>query len=419
MNRDKKLMNYRISPATRLLCCWFGLLSFEWIINAQDRPQAPALRGIISWPGAEFALLEDTNPPSRFLRNFVLGPGQREGEIEVVELHPGSVKVHLGASGQELELSLPTSGQDLASQPAGTRNPCFVHLENARLNLVLTVYQKLAGRTLLRPSRLPDVELTIAPTNTNSKFALLRVLDTGLAEKGVLIQPHRDKFATVATRASDMEKIKPELWDLMAGLGAPGGPPNQSDEIPPGMINFPNTDLSQVLRVFEELLGLSIVRPSTLPLYTFTLRTETALTRTETKYAFAATLALNDISMLPAGDKFLLLFPTIQAQQMSNVLARIKPRVTSTNSPIAAGTIKFPRTQLEIVARLYEQLLGQKVEVAPSTPSPVLSFQNQSALSKEDVLYGIELLLGVNGLSVVPQENGLGVKIVPTGLVGR
>jgi hypothetical protein len=419
-----KVMKYRISSGLIVFCWSLGLLSSEKIVDAQPAKQSFVLRGTISWPGTQLAWIEDTNARSEYSRGFLLGPGQREGDIELTQFHTDGVKLHIAASNKELDLSYPASGPDTVPQPNDKQNPCFVHLEKVAVDQVLAVYQKLAGRTLLRSSRIPRAELTIAPTNTPSKFALLRGLETALAEQGVMIQPHRDKFALVATRAADFEKVKPELWDTIAALGSEDSASNQSHEtgpaeFAPGMINFPGTDINQVLRVYEELLGRTIVRRSTIPISVFSLRTETALTRTEAHYAFAATLALNDISVLPAGDKFLLMFMTWDRQEISNMLARIKPRAvttnspSSTNSPITAGSLQFPGTRLDDLARIYEHLLGQRVEIAASNPVPVLFLHNQSALSKEEALYGIELLFGVNGLAVVPQDNGQGVKIVP------
>ncbi len=76
------------------------------------------------------------------------------------------------------------------------------------------------------------------------------------------------------------------------------------ETIPAGTINFPATDLNQVLQIYAELVGRTVLRPTTLPAPTITLRTQTPLTRREAKEAFDAVLALNGISMIDIGDKF-------------------------------------------------------------------------------------------------------------------
>jgi hypothetical protein len=60
-------------------------------------------------------------------------------------------------------------------------------------------------------------------------------------------------------------------------------------------------------------------------------------------------------------------------------------------------------------------LSGQPVEIAPSVPGIALTFRCDS-LPREQVLYGLELLFGVNRLAVVPQESGPGLRIVVTGV---
>lgn len=393
---------------------WLWLLSIlqPGALNAQSAGPELFLRGIIRWPGHQLAVLENPKAWSPLVYDLLLEPGQRDGDVELRELRNESAK--LGFGSRELELFLlPGTAQDNTSGTAAEQ-PYSIQLENVRLDLVLQVYQKLAGRTLLRPARLPDVKLSIPPTGAARKLELLKVLDRALSEKDLSIQPHRDKFAFLAARPTDFTAIKPELWSLIEGLSS-AGPSSQDELLPPGMINFPQTDAGQALAVFQELARLTIIRPTTLPLHTISLRTESELTRTEAVYAFAASFALNGVSIQPAGDKFLLMFPSFQTNDIAEMLIRVKPRLSETNASIPAGAVNFPATELKQVIAVYQELLGKSVESSPSTPCPILRFQNQSALSKSSIVYGLELLLAVNGLYVVPNEAGNGFKVVPRG----
>lgn len=53
------------------------------------------------------------------------------------------------------------------------------------------------------------------------------------------------------------------------GTNAPG-----EDIIPAGVIRFPAVDLNQVLKVYAELVGRTVLRPTTLPAPTITLETQ-------------------------------------------------------------------------------------------------------------------------------------------------
>jgi general secretion pathway protein D len=109
------------------------------------------------------------------------------------------------------------------------------------------------------------------------------------------------------------------------GAAAPGGadqPPganiaaglNPDEEIlQPGMIKFQDTDLLQVLEIYQELTGRTVLRPATLPQTKISIKSQTALTRREGVQALDSVLSLNGITMMPQGDKFVKAVPFGQA----------------------------------------------------------------------------------------------------------
>ncbi len=88
------------------------------------------------------------------------------------------------------------------------------------------------------------------------------------------------------------------------------------ETLPAGTINFPATDLNQVLQIYAELVGRTVLRPTSLPAPTITLKTQTPLTRHEAIQAFDAVLALNGIAVVNVGDKFVKVVQTGQAGQV-------------------------------------------------------------------------------------------------------
>jgi general secretion pathway protein D len=82
-----------------------------------------------------------------------------------------------------------------------------------------------------------------------------------------------------------------------------------------GTIKFPGADLDQVLQIYAEFVGRTILRPSNLPATTITLEAQTDLTVEEAIQALDAVLALNGISMINIGDKFVKAVPMAQAGQ--------------------------------------------------------------------------------------------------------
>jgi general secretion pathway protein D len=96
-----------------------------------------------------------------------------------------------------------------------------------------------------------------------------------------------------------------------AAPGAAAGSP--TDELlPQGIIDFRAADLTQVLEVYSDLVKRTVLRPATLPAPTITLTTRGQLTTREGIQALEAVLALNGISMINIGEKFVKALPEAQ-----------------------------------------------------------------------------------------------------------
>jgi general secretion pathway protein D len=110
----------------------------------------------------------------------------------------------------------------------------------------------------------------------------------------------------------------------LVAITPPPSSTNAPDEtLPAGTINFPATDLNQVLQIYAELVGRTVLRPTTLPAPTITLKTQTPLTKHEAIQAFDAVLALNGIAVVDVGDKFVKVVPTAQASQIGAAFSRL------------------------------------------------------------------------------------------------
>jgi len=98
----------------------------------------------------------------------------------------------------------------------------------------------------------------------------------------------------------------------VAAAVAPGNTAAPEKEIAGYDFNFPGVDVNQVLDVYAGLVGRTLLRAG-LPQVSITLKTQTKLTKTEAKEALEAVLALNGITVIPIGEKFLKVLPPDQA----------------------------------------------------------------------------------------------------------
>jgi len=91
-------------------------------------------------------------------------------------------------------------------------------------------------------------------------------------------------------------------------------PKGLSNSIPAGMIQFQETDLSQVFEFYADLTGKTILRsPQVPPNVKISLRNKTDLTLEEGVNALTTMLGLNGVVMVPEGDKFVKAVPAASA----------------------------------------------------------------------------------------------------------
>ncbi len=83
--------------------------------------------------------------------------------------------------------------------------------------------------------------------------------------------------------------------------------------LPAGSINFTAAPLEQVLEIYAEFVGRNLLRPATLPKADIVLKQTTPLTKLELVHALEAALALNQISVVNVGDKFVTVVATAEA----------------------------------------------------------------------------------------------------------
>lgn len=125
----------------------------------------------------------------------------------------------------------------------------------------------------------------------------------------------------VSTAATLRAQLPPRFPGRPAFPAAPPAPaqnnsaPDDSMQqyIPPGLINFQGVDVNQVLDIYAQLVGRTLLRGQ-LPQAQIILKTETPLTKAEAIQALQGVLALNGIAVINVGDKFVKVLPVDQAQ---------------------------------------------------------------------------------------------------------
>ncbi len=89
--------------------------------------------------------------------------------------------------------------------------------------------------------------------------------------------------------------------------------PDPDQVFPAKTVDFTAAPLESVLPMYGELVGRNVLRPATLPSATIVLKQTTPLTKLELVQALEAAMALNNVSVVNVGDKFVTVVPTADA----------------------------------------------------------------------------------------------------------
>ncbi len=145
---------------------------------------------------------------------------------------------------------------------------------------------------------------------------------------------------------------------------APVAPAQPEEIIPAGTINFQGVDVSQVLEIYAQLVGRTLLRAG-LPSAQIVLKTQTPLTKTEAIEALQAVLALNGIAVVNIGDKFVKVLPVDQANsagaELDNTVTANLPNLGSYVTHIVQLKYVKPSEMIPIIqpfAKLANSILA-------------------------------------------------------------
>ena len=289
--------------------CVLALLSLlPVLLSGQDIWNNIKLTGIANLPGYKRALFLDD---SKRLQHWsaILGEGERQEEVEVLQINAEacSVKIRMNEATKELMLF----GLDQTNKPGPmpTNEAGTIVLRGASLDQVLILYSLFINRTVLQPS------LLVAPFNLNvpatNRMEAAIALEKAMAEEQLSIVPDGNKFVLVVPTAQAKRATPGSSWINSPPPSAPVKEDKDLGEdvstvrpgiVPAGEVNFPWMDIHQVLEVYTQLIGCKLDRDaSVIPSVNITLRTRTPFSKEEAIYAFDTLFRLNGITVIPAG----------------------------------------------------------------------------------------------------------------------
>ena len=294
----------------------------------------------------------------------------------------------------------------------------------------LDVYGELLGKTILGPSglpSLPDWTVSDLPPNKTNAIAFL---ENEFSKNGISVVQDGSSFVRL---------IPSGAWQ--AGLsnaplrGAQLRASPSKELIPAGAVNFPGSDLIQVLDIYATLKNRTILRTRFLPPQVVRLKTQCALTRGELVYALETVLALNGISTVDDGQAFVQIVPIQLLYQVNTNAPAADPgtRLFDPKKVTSMGDWETPRVQTKLehdlerwrkafyefirlngmrnssaqrLLELYANLTDKKAEPSKDYESQPIWFHVTTPLSKSELLYAIETTFALNSLAITRVGEG-------------
>jgi hypothetical protein len=300
----------------------------------------------------------------------------------------------------------------------------------------LETYGELAGKTILAPSALlslPDSIISELPPDKTNAIAFF---EGELSKNGILVVQDGPSFVRL---------LRSGEWQ--AGLsnaplrGAQLRASPSKELIPAGAVNFPGTDLAQVLNIYAELKNRTILRTRFLPSPSVRFKNQRPLTREELVYALETVLALNRISTVDDGQAFVQIVPMQLRSQISTHAPTPEPgtRLFNPKKVPTMGDWDTPRPQTKLerdlergrkaffdflrlnttrnasmqrLLELYAGLTDKKAEPSKNYEAQPVWFHVTTALSKSELLYAIETTFALNNV-VITQVGNDAVRLGP------
>ncbi len=123
---------------------------------------------------------------------------------------------------------------------------------------------------------------------------------------------YNDRLGVLFVYAMPQDEDRIERAMQVLGQSSPQKNLAGNETIPPGLINFEGADANQVLEVYAQLTGRTLLRDS-LPQAQIYLKSETPLTKAAAVQKLQQALALHGIAVINVGDKFVKAVPVSKA----------------------------------------------------------------------------------------------------------
>jgi hypothetical protein len=351
----------------------------------------PVLEGIVNVtepnsPPLKRAVLRIGEPHKGYISwsHSILLEGDRDRSCEVTAILPeqGKVVVKDVPSGAPLDLYL--------TQPLAGQEPPSLQFRGATFWSLIDVLQEISDRSVLAPTSLSEIKFDLLTPAYHTREEAAAALKEALRNKDLIVEARGQNFLVVLpSRDAVVLKDIPD---------PPPKPVTGEEVFPPGLLRFSDADIIQVLDVYQELAGRTLLRPTALVPNKISLRSQTQLDRPQAIWMLNAALRLGGVSMINESNKFVFAVPPTQTNSLPHIDPKRSATNTAANQSFPPGLIKFNEAQAVQVLEIYATLIGRTAVTANAAPGKI-SVRSQTTLDLPEVLYVLESVAALNNVA--------------------
>ena len=274
-----------------------------------------------------------------------------------------------------------------------------------------TLHRRLAGflataiLTLACNAPAATAKLTGIALLHFGKRALLEITP----DRGAVVRPTLgigERVEKIEVTAIDEKTgqvtVKNDGKEEVLSLGVEEGPAGRT-------FNFKDASSIQVLSVYQDLQGFTVIRAPSVPDFKLTLKSEGPLSRPGAAALLEKAFRDQGLFLTLRSPKFAV--ATTYSQKRRAELLPAPPAPASTNAPAAAGSVeKFPPGLIRFqeaddrqVLEIYSELTKRMVLRSPEAFSSKISLRSQTELTRAEAQWLIEAALSLGGTALVPE----------------
>ena len=237
------------------------------------------------------------------------------------------------------------------------------------------------------------------------KRALLEIK----TERGAIVRPtlgvgeRVDKIeVTAIDEKAGQVTVRNDGKEEVLSLGVEEGPAGRT-------FNLKDASSIQVLGVYQDLQGFTVIRAPSVPDFKLTLKSDGALSRPEAAAVLEKAFRDHGLFVTLRSSKFAVVTAFSQKARAERLPA--PPPPPPTNAPAAAGTaekfppglIKFQEADDRQVLEIYSEFTKRMVLRSPAAQNIKVSLRSQTELTRAEAQWLLEAALSIGGIALVPE----------------